>query len=52
MTALTADVQEALYAWCPSCSMGSDVGIMRAEAEAWAAGHNEENHGEDAEHVG
>ncbi|AYD81556.1 hypothetical protein HYP71_gp062 [Arthrobacter phage KBurrousTX] len=44
---MTANVQEALYAWCADCSMGSEVGILRAEAEAWADEHDALNHVEE-----
>lgn len=45
-----AGVSEAIYAWCSDCSEGSEVGITRSEAEAWASEHNQENHEEDDEH--
>jgi hypothetical protein len=42
-----AGVSEAIYAYCADCGDGSEVGITRAEAEAWADKHNEENHHEE-----
>lgn len=42
-----AVVSEAIYAWCPSCADGSEVGISRSEAEAWADQHNQENHSDE-----
>jgi len=42
-----AGVTEAIYAWCSDCADGSEVGISRAEAEAWADAHNKENHSDE-----
>jgi hypothetical protein len=33
-----------MYAWCNSCAEGSEVGISRDEAEAWAKQHDTDNH--------
>jgi len=42
-----AGVSEAIYAYCSDCAEGSEVGITRSEAEAWADQHNKDNHEEE-----
>ncbi|QEQ94168.1 hypothetical protein SEA_MORDRED_62 [Arthrobacter phage Mordred] len=46
---MTATVQEAVYAYCKPCDVRSEVGITRAEANAWAHAHNLEEHAEEDE---
>lgn len=45
---MSAHISTAVYAWCDSCADGSEVGVSRSEAEAWAIEHDKYNHEEDA----